>query len=84
MATTVIKLTYTLKEIQQKIVWHDLTKKAKTFLRSYIEFRIANHGQELLVYDGNQIVASCGLSQSGMVEDAFRIDNIWTKEGKLF
>lgn len=85
MATTIIKSTYNIKEIFKIVVWHGLPQEVKDFLKSYDEFRITNHGKELLVYDGNQVVASCGLYRSGLVDHVvFHIENIWTKEGKLF
>ena len=83
--TTVIKLTHNLKEIFKIVVWHDLTQEVKDFFKSYDEFKITNHGQELLVYDGNQVVASCGLYRSGLVDHVvFHIESIWTKDGQIF
>jgi len=77
---TIINLTHTFEELKPQINWDELPESAKTFLESYNEFRFMG-SQEMLVMEGRQIIASCSISEyCGIVH----IENIWTKEGKVF
>jgi len=79
---TIIKLTHTLNEIKSEFEnWNELSKTQRDFLESYNEFRITNHGQEMLVYEGRQIIASCSISIT--YHDKIVIDSIWTKDGQI-
>ena len=77
---TIINLTHTFEELKPIINWSELPEDAKTFLKSYDQFRFYN-SQEMLVMEDRQIIASCSISEyCGIVH----IENIWTKEGKVF
>jgi len=77
--TTIISLSHTLEEIKPLIQWSELTQGQKTFLESYDQFRIMGF-QELLVMDGRQIIADCGIS---IIKDIIHFESIWTKEGEI-
>jgi len=82
MSITIIKLTHNLEEIKPEFKnWNYLSQTQRNFLESYNEFRITNHGQEMLIYQGRLIVASCSISMT--YHDKIVIDSIWTKEGEI-
>ena len=51
---TIINLTHTFEELKPIINWSELPEDAKTFLKSYDQFRFYN-SQEMLVMEDSKI-----------------------------
>ncbi|MFL0365213.1 hypothetical protein ACH0BF_19605 [Pseudobacillus sp. 179-B 2D1 NHS] len=82
---TVISLTKPISQLQEDIInWDNLPKKVKTYLLSGKEYKPGR--QEMLVYDGRKIMASCSVYNWDDSNKAFRMEitDCWTKDGNLW
>jgi hypothetical protein len=79
---TVISLSRNIENLPSLTSnWNEVSGEAKSFMMNGSDFRIMN-SQEMLVYNGRQIIASCSIDI--LENDTLYIENCYTKEGRLF
>jgi hypothetical protein len=79
---TIISLSNDTQELPIVVSnWSQLNDQTKELILSCSDYRVMN-SQEMLVYNGRKIVASCMID---ILEDnKLYIENCYTTEGKLF
>ena len=77
---TIISLSEKVERLSEYLLnWEDVPNNVKEFLLSGTDFRA--DGQELMVYDGCQMIASCSYGSRYNIKDEkqFDISDCWIK-----
>ncbi|MBM7598122.1 hypothetical protein JOC34_000479 [Virgibacillus halotolerans] len=85
--TTIIHLSKNIQELPKQIInWEITPEEVKEFIISNgTDYRVFS-SQELIIYNGMKMIASCTIGGIADMEDdtRFDIENCWTEQGNIW